>query len=165
MSTRILLLVANAGSDDDAAHDATALADLADAWEVLDDAGCEVLLVTPAGGAARAGGADAAASAWAVEPARRALLARTAAPGQVDAGDFDAVVCLASGAGALDDVVHGSAGLERIARSVAAHGGVVAAARHDGCALALLADRVADAAGDASASDVARAVARALTTR
>lgn len=154
MATRILLLVANARPASDAASTRTPLAD---AWRTLDDAGCEVLLVSPAGGAAHVDDSDAAATGWAGDVARRALLARTAAPAQVDAGDFDAVVCLASG----DDDVHASGGIERIVRSVDAHGGAVAAGGHGDCALVAL---VGQRQGDADAADVARAVVRRLAS-
>lgn len=152
MATRILLLVANARPAGDAA------ATLAHAWRTLDDAGCEVLLVSPEGGAAHVDDSDATASGWAGDVARRALLARTAAPAQVDAGDFDAVVCLASGASGADEV-HASGGIERIVRSVDAHGGVVAAAGHVDCALVALVGQRQD---DADAADVARTVVRRL---
>ncbi|GAA2172961.1 hypothetical protein GCM10009846_12980 [Agrococcus versicolor] len=156
MSTRILHVVANA-------QHGTALAELVDAWRVLEAAGFEQLLVSPAGGAADVDVDSPAGRAWTEDAARRVLLARTAAPGQIDAGDFDAVVCAA---GADDDTVHASGGLERVVRGVAVDGGAVVAIGHADCALVRLSG-AADGARPIAvgAVEAARALVARLATR
>lgn len=145
MSTRILHVVANADDAARAAATPPAAAaawptSLVAAWKVLEAAGFEQLLVSPAGGAVAADTSDADVQGWVADPMHAVLLAHTAAPAQIDAGDFDAVVCVASDADAAAATLHASPGLERIARSVASHGGVVAAIGHADCALAESAD-------------------------
>jgi putative intracellular protease/amidase len=166
MSTRILHVVANASRTQGAPDLASdALPDLAEAWRVLAEAGIEQLLVSPEGGPAGLDVADGTGQARSAEAVPSALLARTAAPAQIDAGDFDAVVCSAGGADALAAAAHRSGGLERIVRSVASHGGVVTAIGHADCDLVRLAGATAEAAAAGSAAEVARALLVALARR
>ena len=141
MANRVLHVVTNVDRIGEAEHPTGLwLSELTHAWHVFEEAGFEQLLVSPTGGAVPLDprslsfpALEATAKAWQADPARIALLRRTAAPAQIDAGDFDAIL-YAGGHGAMVDLPH-DAGLQRLAASIWEHGGVVASVCHGICGL------------------------------
>lgn len=106
------------------------LPELAQAWGTFAEVGFEQVLVAPAGGGIDVGDA--------VEHAMlRTQLLRMATPAQIDAGDFDAIVFVDDAASAA---LASDAGLQRIAHSIVAHGGVLATLGDDADALAAICD-------------------------
>lgn len=118
-------------------HVVTAVdASLMEAWHVLERAGFEQLTVSPVGGAV-----PVEDSVRAEDAAVAAVLRRTAAPGQIDAGDFDAILCTRDVEPAMTD----DAGLDRLVTSIRAHGGVVDLV--DPSTAAAVAERIVGAIG------------------
>ncbi len=116
------------------------LSELTHAWDIFEAAGFEQVLVSPTGGAVPLEprslsfpNLDATAKAWHADPARMALLQRTAMPSQIDAGDFDAIFYTGGHAVMFD--FPEDAGLQRLAASIWEHGGVVASVCHGCCGL------------------------------
>lgn len=97
-------------------------------------------LVSPAGGicpleprSLKFPSYDATAKAWRANPAKMALLASTASPGEVDARDFDAIYFTGGHAVMYD--FPDSEGLQRITREIYERGGIVASVCHGYCGL------------------------------
>jgi putative intracellular protease/amidase len=141
VTTRILTVVTNVGHYDDPAHPTGLwLSELTHAWHVFEQHGFEQTLVSPAGGAVpleprslRFPNDDKTARAWRADPARMALLERTASPDQLDAADFDAIY-FTGGHGVMYDFPD-SDGLQRITREIHERGGIVSSVCHGYCGL------------------------------
>ncbi|QCR19119.1 type 1 glutamine amidotransferase domain-containing protein [Agrococcus sp. SGAir0287] len=141
MAKRVLHVVTTVDRIGDARHPTGLwLTELTHAWQVFEEAGFEQLLVSSGGSAVPLDprslafpALDATAKAWQADTARMALLQRPAAPAQIDAGDFDAIL-YAGGHGAMVDLP-ADPGLQRLAASIWEHGGVVASVCHGVCGL------------------------------
>ncbi|MCZ8390230.1 type 1 glutamine amidotransferase domain-containing protein [Achromobacter xylosoxidans] len=142
MSTPCILhVVTNVAHYDDPAH-ATGLwlSELTHAWDSFAAQGYRQQLVSPLGGAVPLEPRalkwpllDASAKAWLNDPACMALLANTAAPGDILANDFDAIYFTGGHAVMWD--FPDSAGLQRITRGIWEQGGIVASVCHGYCGL------------------------------
>lgn len=116
------------------------LSELTHAWDVFEALGFEQTIVSPAGGyvplepkSLKFPFYDASAKAWHGDPARMALLGDTAAPDDLDAGDFDAIY-FTGGHGVMFDFPD-SEGLQRLTRDIFEAGGVVGSVCHGYCGL------------------------------
>ncbi|MFF0545814.1 type 1 glutamine amidotransferase domain-containing protein [Nocardia thailandica] len=141
MTRRILNVVTNVGHYDDPSH-ATGLwlSELTHAWQVFEDHGFEQTLVSPAGGVVpleprslKFPSYDKTAKAWRADPARMALLEKTADPDSIDAADYDAIYFTGGHAVMYD--FPDSAGLQRITREIFERGGIVSSVCHGYCGL------------------------------
>lgn len=116
------------------------LGELANAWEVFDDAGFEQTIISPFGGpcpldptSLRSPGSDEASDAWYNDPQKMALLTNTKKPGDVLPADFDAIH-LNGGHGVMYDYPD-SVELQRIVRTMFEAGKLVATVCHGYCGL------------------------------
>lgn len=116
------------------------LSELAHAWQVFEQRGFVQELVSPKGGAVPLEPrslkwplADASTSAWLDDPARMALLARTASPDAIDPADFDAIYFTGGHAVMWD--FPDAPGLQRITRGIFERGGIVSSVCHGYCGL------------------------------
>ncbi|MGW5316642.1 type 1 glutamine amidotransferase domain-containing protein [Nocardia thailandica] len=141
MTRRILNVVTNVGHYDDPSH-ATGLwlSELTHAWQVFEDHGFEQTLVSPAGGVVpleprslKFPSYDKTAKAWRADPARMALLEKTADPDSIDAADYDAIYFTGGHAVMYD--FPDSAGLQRLTREIFERGGIVSSVCHGYCGL------------------------------
>lgn len=142
MSKRVLHVVTDATGADRPSW----LAALDAAWATLHQAGFEQVVVSPSGGDVGAGDAS-------DDLLLRTLLHRSAAPAQIDAGDFDAMLHVDDAASAA---LATSPGLQRIARSIVDHGGLLATLGDDAAPLTAL---CADAERVLTGVDAATALA------
>lgn len=141
MTKRILNVVTNVGHYDDPSHPTGLwLSELTHAWQVFEEHGFEQTLVSPAGGAVplepralKFPNDDKTSKAWRADPARMALLENTAAPDQIDAGDYDAIYFTGGHAVMYD--FPDSEGLQRITREIFERGGIVSSVCHGYCGL------------------------------
>ncbi|MFN8681024.1 type 1 glutamine amidotransferase domain-containing protein [Paracoccus sp. P2] len=148
MHKRILHVVTNRGHYDDPGRKTGLwLSELSHAWDAFAAQGYRQDIVSPAGGvspleprALKWPLLDASARAWLNDPARMALLERTAAPEEVDADAYDAIY-FTGGHGVMWDFP-GSAGLQDITRRIWERGAIVSAVCHGYCGL--LNTRLAD---------------------
>ncbi|MEU1428587.1 type 1 glutamine amidotransferase domain-containing protein [Nocardia sp. NPDC005746] len=141
MSKRILNVVTNVGHYDDPSHPTGLwLSELTHAWHVFEQHGFDQTLVSPAGGPSpleprslKFPNYDRTAKAWRADPARMTLLENTAAPGEIDSADYDAIY-FAGGHAVMYDFPD-SEGLQRITREIFERGGIVASVCHGYCGL------------------------------
>lgn len=141
MAKRILHVVTNRGHYDDPAEPTGLwLSELAHAWQVFEKEGYDQRIVSPKGGVSPLEPrslkwplADATAKKWLHDPARKALLANTASPGEIIAAAFDAIY-FTGGHGVMYDFPD-DAGLQRITREIYEGGGIVSAVCHGYCGL------------------------------
>lgn len=140
--TRILQVVTNVGHYDDASVHPTGLwlSELAHAWEVFDEHGLDQTIVSPQGGAVpleprslKFPNYDRVAKSWHADPARMALLERTADPDDIDAADYDAIFFTGGHAVMYD--FPDSEGLQRITREIWERDGIVSTVCHGYCGL------------------------------
>ncbi|MFF4342935.1 type 1 glutamine amidotransferase domain-containing protein [Kitasatospora sp. NPDC001540] len=141
MTKRVLNVVTNVAHYDDPSHPTGLwLSELTHAWHVFERHGFEQTLVSPAGGAVpleprslKFPNLDRTARAWYTDPARMALLERTAGPEEIDASDFDAIYFTGGHAVMYD--FRDNEGLQRITREIFERGGVVSSVCHGYCGL------------------------------
>ncbi|MEU1208517.1 type 1 glutamine amidotransferase domain-containing protein [Nocardia sp. NPDC005825] len=141
MSKRILNVVTNVGHYDDPAHPTGLwLSELTHAWHVFEQHGFDQTLISPAGGPSpleprslKFPNYDRTAKAWRADPARMTLLENTAAPGDIDSADYDAIYFTGGHAVMYD--FPDSEGLQRITREIFERGGIVASVCHGYCGL------------------------------
>lgn len=141
MSKRILNVVTNVGHYDDPSHPTGLwLSELTHAWHVFEQHGFDQTLVSPAGGPSpleprslKFPNYDRTAKAWRADPARMTLLENTAAPGEIDSADYDAIYFTGGHAVMYD--FPDSEGLQRITREIFERGGIVASVCHGYCGL------------------------------
>lgn len=141
MSKRILHVVTNVGHYDDPEHlTGLWLSELTHAWHVFDEHGFEQTLVSPQGGAVplepralKFPNYDKTAKAWRADPAKMALLERTAGPDQIDSADYDAIYFTGGHAVMYD--FPDSEGLQRLTREIFERGGIVSSVCHGYCGL------------------------------
>lgn len=138
---RILIVVTNVAHYDDPSHPTGLwLSELTHAVEVFEQAGYELTLVSPSGGASpleprslKFPNYDKTAKAWHADPARMALLESTKSPDEVDPADYDAVYYTGGHAVMYD--FPDSSGLQQITRDIFESGGVVSSVCHGYCGL------------------------------
>ncbi|MDK8875014.1 type 1 glutamine amidotransferase domain-containing protein [Paracoccus sp. SSJ] len=141
MGKRILHVVTNRDHYDDPGRPTGLwLSELSHAWDVFAAEGHAQDIVSPAGGrspleprALKWPLLDASARGWLNDPARMALLERTAAPDQVDPEGYDAIY-FTGGHGVMWDFPD-NAGLQAIARRIWEKGGIVSSVCHGYCGL------------------------------
>ncbi|EGD56255.1 type 1 glutamine amidotransferase domain-containing protein [Gordonia neofelifaecis] len=141
MTKRILHIVTNVGSYDDPSHRTGLwLSELTHAWQVFAEHGFAQDVVSPAGGRSpleprslKFPNYDRTAKAWRADPARMALLERTARPAQVDSSEYDAI--LFTGGHAVMYDFPDSVGLQQITREIFERGGIVSSVCHGYCGL------------------------------
>ncbi|MED5608142.1 type 1 glutamine amidotransferase domain-containing protein [Pseudomonas sp. JH-2] len=141
MSKRILHVVSNVAHYADPS-DPTGLwlSELSHAYDVFAGKGYEQRIVSPKGGVTpleprslKWPNRDASARAWLADDARRALLASTAKPGDIDPADFDAIYFTGGHAVMWD--FPDDAGLQRLTRDIYERGGIVSSVCHGYCGL------------------------------
>ena len=142
MTKRILTVVTNVDHYEiDPSHPTGLwLSELTHAYDVFEAHGFEQTIVSPLGGTSPLEprsltfpNYDKSAKSWREDPARMALLDRTASPEQIDAADYDAIFFTGGHAVMFD--FPGSEGLQRITREIFERGGVVGAVCHGYCGL------------------------------
>lgn len=141
MTRRILHVVTNVAHFEDPAEPTGLwLSELTHAWDIFATQGYEQRLVSPRGGPSpleprslKWPNADASAKRWLADPASMALLARSAAPDDIDGRDVDAIYFTGGHAVMYD--FPDSAGLQRLTREIFERGGVVASVCHGYCGL------------------------------
>lgn len=141
MAKRILSVVTNVGHYDDPSHPTGLwLSELTHAYDVFEQHGFEQTVVSPMGGASpleprslKFPNYDRTAKAWRSDPARMALLERTASPHEIDAADFDGIY-FTGGHVAMYDFPD-SEGLQRITREIFERGGIGSSVCHGYCGL------------------------------
>ena len=141
MSKRVLHVVSNVASYADSS-DATGLwlSELTHAHHVFAARGYTQRIVSPKGGVSPLEprslawpNLDATAKAWLADEARRALLANTARPDQIDPAELD-VIYFTGGHAVMWDFPD-DAGLQRITREIYERGGIVSSVCHGYCGL------------------------------
>lgn len=141
MSKRILHVVSNVAHYDDPSEPTGLwLSELTHAWHVFAEKGWEQRLVSPRGGLSpleprslKWPNLDATGKAWLADDARKALLANTARPDEIDASTFDAIY-FTGGHAVMWDFAD-DAGLQRLTREIYERGGVVSSVCHGYCGL------------------------------
>lgn len=141
MAKRILHVVTNRGHYADPSQPTGLwLSELAHAWHIFEQAGYEQRIVSPEGGVSPLEPrslkwplADSTTKEWLTDPARQALLATTAKPGEIDAAAFDAIY-FTGGHGVMWDFP-GNPGLQKITREIYERGGIVSSVCHGYCGL------------------------------
>ena len=141
MTKRILHVVTNRGHYDDPSEPTGLwLSELTHAWKVFEEAGFEQQIVSPLGGQSpleprslKFPNVDRSAKKWLADPTRMELLAKTMAPADVNAGDFEAIYFTGGHAVMWD--FPDSEGLQKIAREIWENGGVVSSVCHGYCGL------------------------------
>lgn len=141
MSKRILHVVSNVAHYQDPTQ-ATGLwlSELTHAYEVFAEKGYGQRLVSPKGGvtpleprALKWPYRDASIDRWLADEARKALLATTARPAEIDAADFDAIYFTGGHAVMWD--FPDDAALQRLTREIYERGGIVSSVCHGYCGL------------------------------
>ncbi|KJJ94632.1 dimethyl sulfoxide reductase [Pseudomonas sp. 21] len=141
MPRRILHVVSNVAHFDNPDEPTGLwLSELSHAYDLFAAQGYEQRLVSPKGGAIpleprslKWPNADASAKRWLADPASMALLSHTASPGELCGKDFDAIYFTGGHAVMYD--YPDDEGLQRLAREVYEHGGIVASVCHGYCGL------------------------------
>lgn len=141
MTKRILNVVTNVAHYGDESHPTGLwLSELTHAWREFDEAGFTQVILSPAGGRSpleprslKFPNLDRTARAWHADPARMAMLENTAAPGEIDFAEFDAIFYTGGHAVMYD--FPDSPALQRITREIFERGGVVASVCHGYCGL------------------------------
>lgn len=138
---RILNVVTNVGQYDDTSHPTGLwLSELTHAWDVFEEHGFEQTIISPTGGPSpleprslKFPSYDKSAKAWRANPARMALLEKTASPDQINSAEFDAIFFTGGHAVMFD--FPDSEGLQRITREIFERGGIVSSVCHGYCGL------------------------------
>jgi putative intracellular protease/amidase len=141
MTRRILHVVTNVAHYADPTEPTGLwLSELTHAWQVFAGKGWEQKLVSPRGGVSpleprslKWPNLDATGKAWLADEARKALLANTLRPDQIDASQFDAIYFTGGHAVMWD--FPDDPGLQRITREIWERGGIVASVCHGYCGL------------------------------
>lgn len=141
MAKRILHVVTNVAHYVDPSHPTGLwLSELTHAWHIFAGKGFQQQIVSPRGGATpleprslRWPLADASVKTWLTERTCVELLSTTAKPDDIDPADFDAIYFTGGHAVMWD--FPDAAGLQRIARGIYEHGGVVSSVCHGYCGL------------------------------
>lgn len=141
MVKRILNVVTNVGQYDDTSHPTGLwLSELTHAWDVFEEHGFEQTIISPTGGPSpleprslKFPSYDKSAKAWRANPARMALLEKTASPDQINSAEFDAIFFTGGHAVMFD--FPDSEGLQRITREIFERGGIVSSVCHGYCGL------------------------------
>lgn len=141
MAGRILHVVSNVAHYADPGHPTGLwLSELTHAYDIFAQEGHDQRIVSPKGGASPLEPRalkwpllDASARAWLNDPDRMRLLATTAAPGEIDPEDFDAIYFTGGHAVMWD--FPDSDGLQAITRQIWERGGVVGSVCHGYCGL------------------------------
>lgn len=141
MPRRILHVVSNVAHFDNPAEPTGLwLSELSHAYDLFAAQGYEQRLVSPKGGVTaleprslKWPNADASTKRWLADPASMALLSNTASPGELHGKDFDAIYFTGGHAVMYD--YPDDEGLQRLAREVYEHGGIVASVCHGYCGL------------------------------
>lgn len=141
MSKQILHVVTNVSHYENPSE-ATGLwlSELTHAYHVFAEAGYQQKIVSPKGGLSpleprslKFPSYNKSAKAWKTDEAKMALLASTASPDEIDAGDFDAIYFTGGHAVMFD--FPDSQGLQRITREIYERGGIVSSVCHGYCGL------------------------------
>jgi len=141
MTRRILHVVTNVSHYADP-NEPTGLwlSELTHAYDLFEAEGYEQRIVSPKGGtspleprALKWPLLDASARAWLNDPARMALLSRTARPDEIDASRFD-VIYFTGGHAVMWDFPDDAA-LQELARAIWERGGIVSSVCHGYCGL------------------------------
>ena len=141
MTKSILHVVTNVSHYDDPSHPTGLwLSELVHAWDVFEEHGFEQTIVSPQGGRApleprslKFPSYDKAAKSWHNDPARMALLEKTASPESINSADFDAIYFTGGHAVMYD--FPDSEGLQKITREIWERGGIVSSVCHGYCGL------------------------------
>ncbi|MGX9981744.1 type 1 glutamine amidotransferase domain-containing protein [Methylobacterium fujisawaense] len=141
MSKRILHVVSNVAHFDDPSHPTGLwLSELTHAWDVFAGKRYNQMIVSPRGGrspfeprALKWPLLDASAKAWLNDPAKMALLDKTASPDEVDPDGVDAIYFTGGHAVMWD--FPDSTGLQAITRAIWERGCIVSAVCHGYCGL------------------------------
>lgn len=141
MTKRILNVVSNVSHYADPSEPTGLwLSELTHAYHVFAEAGYHQTLVSPKGGLSpleprslKFPNYDKSAKAWHADPTKMALLDGTAAPGEIDAADYDAIYFTGGHAVMFD--FPDSEGLQHITREIYERGGVVSSVCHGYCGL------------------------------
>ncbi|UDY23349.1 type 1 glutamine amidotransferase domain-containing protein [Nocardioides sp. Kera G14] len=141
MSKRVLIVVTNVGHYDDPSHPTGLwLTELTHAWHVFEEAGYDMTLVSPLGGAVpleprslKFPNIDKSGKAWLADPAKMALLQTTKSPDEIVSADFDAIYFTGGHATMYD--FPDSEGLQRITRELYERGDIVSSVCHGYCGL------------------------------
>lgn len=141
MNKRVLHVVSNVAHYDDPSEPTGLwLSELTHAHHVFAAKGWQQRIVSPKGGVSpleprslKWPNIDATAKAWLADDARKALLATTARPDEIDPLDFDAIYFTGGHAVMWD--FPDDAGLQRITRAIYERGGIVSSVCHGYCGL------------------------------
>ncbi|MGE0803027.1 MAG: type 1 glutamine amidotransferase domain-containing protein [Lautropia sp.] len=141
MIPRILHVVSNVAHYEDPSQPTGLwLSELTHAWQVFAAKGYEQRIVSPRGGVSPLEPrslkwplADASVKAWLADDSRLALLSSTARPDEIDPAEF-AAIYFTGGHAVMWDFPD-SEGLQRIARGIHEHGGIVSSVCHGYCGL------------------------------
>ncbi|OAA54064.1 ThiJ/PfpI family protein [Cordyceps fumosorosea ARSEF 2679] len=141
MTKRILHVVTNVSHYDNPSHPTGLwLSELTHAWHVFESHGFEQSLVSPSGGSVpleprslQFPSYDSTAKKWRADPTKMALLANTAAPGDINPADYDAIFFTGGHAVMYD--FPDSVRLQSITREIFERGGIVSSVCHGYCGL------------------------------
>lgn len=141
MTKRILNVVSNVAHYDHPAEPTGLwLSELTHAYDVFAEAGYEQTIVSPKGGTSpleprslKFPSFGKSAKAWKADDTKMALLARTAAPDEIDSTAYDAIYFTGGHAVMYD--FPDSEGLQHITREIFERGGVVSSVCHGYCGL------------------------------
>ena len=141
MSKRILMVVSNVAHYRDPSHPTGLwLSELTHAWDVFEQAGFELQLISPLGGPSpleprslKWPNLDASAKRWLADDRRMAMLKSTAKAQEIDGSDYDAIYFTGGHAGMWD--FPDDLALQRLSREIYERGGVVGSVCHGYCGL------------------------------
>ncbi|WP_425220461.1 type 1 glutamine amidotransferase domain-containing protein [Pseudomonas sp.] len=141
MSKRILMVVSNVAHYRDPSHPTGLwLSELTHAWDVFEQAGFELQLISPLGGPSpleprslKWPNLDASAKRWLADDRRMAMLKSTAKAQEIDGSDYDAIY-FTGGHAVMWDFPDDLA-LQRLSREIYERGGVVGSVCHGYCGL------------------------------
>ncbi|MAG65653.1 MAG: type 1 glutamine amidotransferase domain-containing protein [Pseudomonadales bacterium] len=141
MSKRILMVVSNVAHYQDPSHPTGLwLSELTHAWDVFEQAGFELQLISPLGGPSpleprslKWPNLDASAKRWLADDGRMAMLKNTAKAQEIDGSDYDAIY-FTGGHAVMWDFPDDLA-LQRLSREIYERGGVVGSVCHGYCGL------------------------------
>ena len=141
MSKRILMVVSNVAHYRDPSHPTGLwLSELTHAWDVFEQAGFELQVISPLGGPSpleprslKWPNLDASAKRWLADDRRMAMLKSTAKAQEIDGSDYDAIY-FTGGHAVMWDFPDDLA-LQRLSREIYERGGVVGSVCHGYCGL------------------------------
>lgn len=141
MSKRILMVFSNVAHYRDPSHPTGLwLSELTHAWDVFEQAGFELQLISPLGGPSpleprslKWPNLDASAKRWLADDRRMAMLNQTTKAQEIDASDYDAIY-FTGGHAVMWDFPDDLA-LQRLSRDIYERGGVVGSVCHGYCGL------------------------------